>query len=95
MQVNFHNILINYSTQLNSLKDKYTTDSSQSSNSYMRSDRQRGDYLSALLCMKESDFFINLYRVVESNRLLLERNLDDLHLKERFDMVNVRSRQLK
>jgi len=94
VQVNFHNILINYSTQLNSLKDKYT-DSSQSSNNYLRSDRQRGDYLSTLLCMKESDFFISLYRVVESNRLLLERNLDDLHLKERFDMVNVRTRQLK
>ena len=71
VQANFHNILINYAAQLNSLKDKFTDPSRYNSN-YLRSDRQRGDYLTTLLVMSESDFFIHLYRIIEQNRLLLE-----------------------
>ena len=51
--------------------------------------------MSTLLVMAESDFFISLYRVVETNRLFLQTHLDDLLLKERFDMVNYRNKLLK
>ena len=55
----------------------------------LKSDRQKGDYMSALLVMdsSETDFFLKLYELVESNRLVIQIHLDDLFLKERFDMV--------
>ena len=64
VQLNFHNIMINYSNQLNTLKDKFT-DPLQNSGNFLCSNRQKGDYLSTLLCTNESDFFICLYRVIE------------------------------
>jgi len=51
--------------------------------------------MSTLLLMGESDFFLALYKTVESNRIVLATHLDDLLLKERFDMVNYRSRLIK
>ena len=44
--------------------------------------------MSTLLLCNESDFFVNLYRVIESNRLVLQMHIDELMLKERFEMVN-------
>ena len=63
--------MVSYATQLNQLKDKYTNLGRGGSNSFLRCDRQRGDYMSTLLLCNESDFFVNLYRVIESNRLVL------------------------
>lgn len=51
--------------------------------------------MSTLLMMGESDFFIALYKTVEANRIILAMHLDDLMLKERFDMVNYRNRLIK
>ena len=78
---------------MNSLKDKYC--GSSRGGVSLRSDRQKGDYLSTLLLMEESDFFFQLYKTVETNRLILTSHLDDIYIKERFDMVNYRDRLLK
>jgi hypothetical protein len=86
--------MVNYAQQLNTLKARYTGMGDRSVMT-LRSNRQRGDYMSTLLLMGESDFFVGLYKTVEVNRLILATHLDDLMLKERFDMVNYRSKLIK
>ena len=55
------------------------------------SDRQKGDYLSTLLVLQDqSDLFLQLYRIVEVHRSFLKGKVDELHLKERLDMVKDR-----
>ena len=44
---------------------------------------------------EQTDFFFRLYEIIEGNRLLVMNHLDDLFLKERFDMVNFRASTLQ
>ncbi len=94
IRITFENLLVNYASALNQLKDKYT--SARQLSNMLRSDRQRGDYMSTLLVMdcKDTDFFFKLYEIVESHRIVLQINLDDIFLKERFDMVNQSQKHL-
>ena len=43
---------------------------------------------------KDTDFFFKLYEIVESHRIVVQIHLDDIFLKERFDMVNQSQKNL-
>eukprot|EP00353_Schmidingerella_taraikaensis_P011803 CAMPEP_0185580962 /NCGR_PEP_ID=MMETSP0434-20130131/18016_1 /TAXON_ID=626734 ORGANISM="Favella taraikaensis, Strain Fe Narragansett Bay" /NCGR_SAMPLE_ID=MMETSP0434 /ASSEMBLY_ACC=CAM_ASM_000379 /LENGTH=76 /DNA_ID=CAMNT_0028199383 /DNA_START=611 /DNA_END=841 /DNA_ORIENTATION=+ len=45
-----------------------------------------------LMPLEQTDFFIRLYEIVEANRLMAQSEIEDHHLKERFEMVNTRAK---